>query len=119
MVEYIRQFSLFFVTLLIFIPAANLYAQDSTAVPEEAPNALIRSDSTSSIFSTTKPGLIPTLKPVLSESFSPKFKQTLKYDTTWDNPETRCYEFKQPISRNYLFLFKFLSKQQYEVYSLP
>jgi len=37
----------------------------------------------------------------------------LKYDTSPQNPEHRCYDIRKPLSRNYTFVFNFLSKQKY------
>lgn len=41
------------------------------------------------------------------------FSLIFKYDTSRNNPEHRCYDIRKPLTRNYSFLFNFLSSQQY------
>lgn len=41
------------------------------------------------------------------------FSLIFKYDTSRNNPEHRCYDIRKPLTRNYTFLFNFLSSQQY------
>jgi len=42
------------------------------------------------------------------------FSRLFKYDTSWNNPETRCYEFKKPLTRKVNFLFNFVRLDRYE-----
>ncbi len=47
------------------------------------------------------------------------FSVLFKYDTTWNNPEHRCYEIRKPISGGTTFLFNFLASPQYNVAAVP
>ena len=48
-------------------------------------------------------------------SFEISNKFIFKYDTSRENPELRCYEFKKPLTHGYLFLFNLLSNQKYNM----
>ena len=48
------------------------------------------------------------LRPLLT--LDPRLFQ---YDTSRNNPEHRCYDFRRPLRKNTEFLFNFLSKQKY------
>lgn len=41
------------------------------------------------------------------------FSVLFKFDTSPNNLEIKCYDFRKPITNNYTFLFNFLSTQQY------
>ncbi len=113
---------IFFVLISIRQATAAFYVQDSVAVSKEMTQASTGDAQGDSLSHNLKtPVLYQALKlrPLLSDKFGLALKQTFKYDTTWDNPETRCYEFKRPITQKYLFLFNFTSKQQYTPTSLP
>ncbi len=43
------------------------------------------------------------------------FSKLFKYNTTWSNPEHRCYEFRQPLTAKQTFLFNFMSSRKYDI----
>jgi hypothetical protein len=45
--------------------------------------------------------------------YRPPLFDLLKYDTSRENPEHRCYEFIQPISHSYNFVFKFILMEKF------
>lgn len=107
---------IFFILFALHKTAVAFCVQDSVKVSIVTAQKSTQDASSDNVTLNLRPqALLPVIRvqPFLSDKFGLVLKQTFKYDTTWSNPDHRCYEIKKPITQKYLFLFKFISQQQY------
>jgi|GEM_PF-3284403 len=43
------------------------------------------------------------------------FSALFKYDTSPDNTDHKCYDFRKPLTKHQTFLFNFMSKKKYNI----
>ena len=112
--------------LILFLPALVLVSDFPVQADEDAKPGEARADT-----SIAQPNKLRTLrflavaknatilKPESNDSIAGAntrpFSKLFKYDTTWSNPDHRCYEFRQPLTKKQTFLFNFMSSRKYDI----
>lgn len=118
---------------IVLLSTQSLFSQDQSEPPETVNDARPKLETeTRSIPSSFVTVLGKQAKPLsspdltLEKTADPELTTSLldyrvpfsilfKYNTSPSNPDHHCYEIRKPLTRNYTFLFNFLSTQQYNL----